>query len=294
MNILVIGSEGFIGSHCERYFSQNHLVLSCDVVNQDKNNYFNLQNKSMQSILGNHTVDVCVNCSGSSNVADSFHNPLNDFELNTKNVSVFLDAIRLIQPDCKFINLSSAAVYGNPAELPVSEQTKIAPISNYGFHKVYAEQVCTQYSQVYNLKTISIRIFSAYGPGLKKQLLWDIYQKAKNNQDQIELFGTGMETRDFIFIEDILEAIEVLIDNAEFKGESYNLASGVETKINDVSHLLLEKLNWRGEINFNKKEIEGYPKYWRSDVTKIKKLGFESKVNLEKGIEETAKWMNQL
>ena len=294
MNILIIGSEGFIGSHCERYFSQFHSVLSCDVFNLEKKNYFNLQNNSIQSILENLTVDVCINCSGSSNVVDSYHNPLNDFELNTKNVSVFLDAIRLIQPDCKFINLSSAAVYGNPTELPVSEQNKIAPISNYGFHKVYAEQICAQYSQVYNLKTISIRIFSAYGPGLKKQLLWDIYQKAKNNQDQIELFGTGMETRDFIFIEDILEAIEVLIDNAVFKGESYNLASGVETKINEVSQLLLEKLNWQGEVFFNNQEIEGYPKYWKSEITKIKKIGFVPKVNLINGIEETVKWMNQL
>jgi UDP-glucose 4-epimerase len=294
MNILIIGSEGFIGSHCERYFSQDHSVLSCDVMNFEKKNYFNLQKKSIQSIFWNHTFDVCINCSGSSNVADSYNNPLNDFELNAKNVGVFLDAIRLTQPNCKFINLSSAAVYGNPTELPVSELTETAPISNYGFHKVYAEQICTQFSQVYNLKTISIRIFSAYGPGLKKQLLWDIYLKAKNNQVQIELFGTGMETRDFIFIEDILEAIEVLIDNAEFKGEAYNLASGVEIKINEVSKLLLEKLNWKGEVFFNNKEIEGYPKYWKSEITKIKKIGFVPRVNLERGIEETVKWMNQL
>ncbi|MCE2711646.1 MAG: NAD-dependent epimerase/dehydratase family protein [Cryomorphaceae bacterium] len=294
MNILIIGSEGFIGSNCERYFSKNHSVLSCDVIELEKKNYFNLEHKSFQSIIGNHNIHVCINCSGSSNVAESYHNPQNDFQLNTKNVGVFLDAIRLSQPECKFINLSSAAVYGNPTELPVSEKTQIAPISNYGFHKVYAEQICNQYSQVYNVKTISIRIFSAYGPGLKKQLLWDIYQKAKNNQDQIELFGTGMETRDFIFIEDIVEAVELLIGNAEFKGEAYNLASGVEIKINEVSKLLLEKLNWKGEVFFNNKELEGYPKYWKSEISKIKKIGFVPKVNLINGIEETVKWMNQL
>ena len=167
MNILIIGSEGFIGSHCEQYFLKNHFVFSCDVIDNKKDNYLSLRNSSIQSILEKKEFNVCINCSGASNVADSYHYPLNDFELNTKNVSVFLESIRLFQPKCKFINLSSAAVYGNPSANPISEDTKVNPISNYGFHKSYSELICTQFHKVYGLRTTSIRIFSAYGSKLK-------------------------------------------------------------------------------------------------------------------------------
>ena len=94
--------------------------------------------------------------------------------LNVSNVFKQLDAIRKFQPGCKYINLSSAAVYGNPESLPISEDHHLDPISPYGNHKKMAEEVCADFYTNYRIPTCSLRIFSAYGAGLQKQLFWDL------------------------------------------------------------------------------------------------------------------------
>ena len=205
MKILVIGSKGFIGSHCVDYFSQNHEVWGCDVV-LDYNTPCYISIDSVDSdfleIFQSHYFDVCINCSGAANVPFSLEKPFNDFKLNTLNVFKLLEAIRLHAPECKFITMSSAAVYGNPEALPIVENKKRMPVSPYGFHKVMAEMICEEYSRFWGVKTCCLRIFSAYGPRLKKQLFWDLYHKIKD-QEEPTLWGTGRESRDFIYISDI-------------------------------------------------------------------------------------------
>ena len=83
-------------------------------------------------------------------------------------------------------------------------------MSPYGLHKHMAEELCEYYNRIHGYRIRSIRIFSAYGNGLRKQLLWDIYQKYQNT-GRIELFGTGEETRDFIHVSDIVRAIELIL-----------------------------------------------------------------------------------
>ena len=177
MKILVVGSKGFIGSHCVDYFSQNNEVWGCDVV-LDYNipNYISIDSvdSDFLEVFQSNKFDVCINCSGAANVPFSLEKPFNDFKLNALNVIKLLEAIRIHSPECKFITMSSAAVYGNPESLPIVENQKKEPVSPYGFHKVISELVCKEYSKFWNIKTCCLRVFSAYGPRLKKQLLWDL------------------------------------------------------------------------------------------------------------------------
>lgn len=142
MKILIIGSKGFIGSHCLDYFTnQGHTVFGCDVVvDYTAKNYFlvDATNANYQELFASKSFNVCINCSGAANVQDSITNPQRDFQLNASNVFSLLNAIRIHNATCKFINLSSAAVYGHPITLPVNENQTLNPISPYGFHKKYA------------------------------------------------------------------------------------------------------------------------------------------------------------
>ena len=127
------------------------------------------------------------------------------------------------------------------------------PLSPYGRHKVFAEEICNEYHEYFGIKTCSLRIFSAFGPGLKKQILWDIYQKSLHG-DLINLCGTGMETRDFVFIDDIVDAIHKVMLSGDFNAGIYNVASGKEITIRELADNILEVIDYKGKLNFSGNE----------------------------------------
>src|ERR1700760_1228707 len=121
MKILVIGSKGFVGSNIYDYFNDGkNEVWGADILDNETKNYFKLekQNTSYEHIFELYKFDVCINASGNGSVPISLNLPVFDFELNVTNTLKVLDAIRINNPQCKYISLSSAAVYGNPAVMP--------------------------------------------------------------------------------------------------------------------------------------------------------------------------------
>ena len=238
MKVIIIGSKGFIGHNLLYYFQvKGYEVWGADVVvdyvNSERYFLIDASNSDYNSVFQASTYDLCINCSGAASVPDSLKNPLRDYYLNTVNVFKILEAIKKFQPDCRFINLSSAAVYGNPKHLPVKEDTRPDPLSPYGIHKLQAEQICKEFYDFYKIQTCSLRIFSVYGTGLKKQLFWDLYNKAKTGIS-FNLFGTGNESRDFIYVLDLVKAIELVCEFSSFKAEVINIANGEEIMIKDA------------------------------------------------------------
>lgn len=293
MKVLIIGAKGFIGSHCVQYFASKYEVWSCDiVVDYDQPNYILLDpvNANFDEVFRQQTYDLCVNCSGAASVPDSYQNPQRDFVLNTYNVHKQLDAIRKHNPACKYINLSSAAVYGNPQSLPVREQQTLAPISPYGLHKKMAEEICHEFYSFFGLKTCSLRIFSAYGPGLKKQLFWDLYRKSQAG-DTVELFGTGQETRDFIYVTDLVKAIEAVGLNASFNGDRLNVGNGVETKIAVAVQAFYGAFPEEVAYQFMGENRKGDPINWVADIRALQAFGYQQEVTLESGLENYYRWI---
>jgi UDP-glucose 4-epimerase len=295
--VLVIGSKGFIGSHVYHYFTTQPGVncWACDVVaDYNDEHYFVIDssNSDFNEIFENQKFDCCINCSGAASVPDSLKYPLRDFSLNTYNVAKMLESIRKYTPQCRFINLSSAAVYGNPAVLPIVESAAGLPVSPYGQHKLMAEMLCQQYYQYFNIATCSLRIFSAYGPGLQKQLLWDVFQKSRQGSS-IVLFGTGQESRDFVFITDIVCAISVIMKAGIFDGQAYNLGSGVETSVRKIVTALLNALDYTGELAFSGSGRSGDPVNWRADISRLVSLGFSPAVTIEKGVQHYVEWLSE-
>lgn len=295
MKILVIGSRGFIGSHCVDFFSRQHEVWECDVIiDYDRPRYIFIEavDSDFQDIFINHKFDVCVNCSGAANVPFSLEKPYNDFQLNTLNVFKILDAIRRFNQECRYINMSSAAVYGNPEALPITESMPYRPVSPYGVHKEMAEMLCDEFHRHWGVRTSCVRIFSAYGPRLKKQLLWDLALKAKNNE-RVELFGTGRETRDFIYVTDLVRLIDCVIANAPFEADIINAANGRQIEIAEIARLMMEALGCGKEIMFKGVNRKGDPLNWEADISKAKALGYVQETDIKQGINNYVKWLKE-
>lgn len=298
MKVLIIGSKGFIGQHALQRFNQKPgwKAWGCDVVvDYPAADYFLIDagNADYKSIFQQQSFDLCINCSGAASVSDSLKRPSRDYHLNTHNVFKILDAIREYNLDCKFINLSSAAVYGNPEALPIKEAFSSHPISPYGWHKLQSELLCKEYFEQFNIATACLRIFSVYGPGLKKQLFWDLYQKAKKGSPVL-LWGTGNESRDFIYIDDLIDAFECIIENAKFEADIINVATGTETPIKEVAHIFLKCIDKNIQYEFSGQVKEGDPQNWRADITQLEALSFKVKTSISEGLQNYHKWLIQL
>lgn len=248
----------------------------------------------LDEVFENNSFDGVINAAGSGNVPYSMTHPVIDFEANSLDTIRVLEAIRKHQPKCRYIHLSSAAVYGNPVRLPIHETDPTLPLSPYGWHKLIAEQLCMEYSSIYGINVAVIRPFSVYGIGLKKQLFWDVFNKIEKSTEIIELHGTGMESRDFIHVYDLIEAIDVIVRNGQLKGEIYNLASGKETTIKEVVELFVKTLNVPLSCTFNGKVRAGDPLNWRADITHVQSLGFTPRYTLETGLEGVSRWLQQI
>ena len=291
--ILIIGAEGFIGSHLSNFYQQkDYDVLRVDVVDKKDANYIQVDktNPLFHSVFGHFKPDVCLNCSGAASVPFSFEQPLNDFKLNVLNVVVLLDAIRLHSPTCRFVNFSSAAVYGNPKTIPVSENFDKAPISPYGFHKSIVENILEEYHKYYKVDCCTLRLFSAYGNGLRKQIMFDLYNKF-NACNTVDLFGTGVETRDYIHIDDICQVVDLVLTNSTFDNEIVNVANGKEVKLSELAAIFKKTLKSNKEIVYSGEVRAGDPSRWMADISKIKKWGYRQSVSLESGIERYIEWI---
>jgi len=298
MNILVIGSKGFVGSHVVEFFSdKKYTVSGSDMSAPDGTenyNYFNsgTGGAGLHEIFASIKPDICINAAGNGSVPVSLVNPQLDFEANVHFNFFLLELIRQYQPHCKYVYLSSAAVYGNPISLPIKETDLIKPFSPYGWHKYLAELLCKEYAVLYKMNTVSLRVFSVYGPRLRKQIFWDTYQKMKKEGD-IMLFGSGHESRDFIYIDDLMDAINCILLKANLTGQSVNVASGTETSIDEAIQLFLQIAGNRKGIIYSHKNKPGDPINWRANIDELTSYGFKNKVSLHNGLINTIEWLKE-
>lgn len=296
--VLVIGVAGFLGRYATRHFYERRWrVIGVDMVPADNApltylaEYYQitLPSPTLVSILNDTKPSVCLHCGGRPSVGISLYDPAGDFHSGPELLFEILNDLRVYAPECKLIFLSSAAVYGNPHILPIDESQPPSPISPYGFHKWQAELLCQEFSSVYHVPTASLRIFSAYGPGLRRQVVWDISRKALTG-DKLNLQGTGNESRDFIHAMDIARAMDVVAASAPMRGEVYNLATGKEVTVAELADLILDILGVETRPLFDGVVPPGTPLHWQANISRIMDLGFRPEISLESGIKMTVEW----
>jgi UDP-glucose 4-epimerase len=296
MKVLILGSKGFIGQNLLNYLADNNYeVWGADVVTDyvNKGTYFLIDatNSDFSFVFQNVKYDFCINCSGASSVPESMTNPMRDYFLNTVNVFKILEAIKKFQPTCRFLNLSSAAVYGNPQILPVKETASPNPLSPYGIHKLQAEQLCKEFYDFYGIKTCSLRIFSVYGNGLQKQLFWDLFWKAKTGHP-FKLYGTGNESRDFIHISDLLKAIDLITKFCPFASDVINVGNGQEIMIKNAVSTFFSFFNSEIAYTFSGDSREGDPINWKADISTLISYGYNPSIDINAGLKSYYKWIS--
>ncbi|MEA3210609.1 MAG: UDP-glucose 4-epimerase [Chthoniobacter sp.] len=296
--VLITGAAGFLGRHCVRQFAQEGWrVIGLDDVPPESAllgdgvmfHRMKLPDPHLAELLLAEVPSACVHSAGRASVGLSLTDPAADFRDNTVLTFEILEALRRNAPRCRFLFLSSAAVYGNPVSLPVSETHPPAPLSPYGYHKLQCELLCEEFARLFALPALSVRVFSAYGPGLRRQVVWDICERALTT-GTLALHGTGRESRDFIHATDIARALVSLATTAPCEGEIYNVASGEEMTIAALAGVVLAALGVNVEPVFDGAATPGNPLNWRADVSKLHALGFVPSISLKQGLQGVADW----
>lgn len=288
MLVVVTGANGFIGRHlCAWLTSHKYEVVGAARAPTPTSGLvpFDVHDGPFLELL-HRGPDVLIHAAGTSLVNESFAGPQHDFHSNSALYLDVLEAVRHAAPACKVILISSAAVYGNPASQPVSESAPIAPISPYGYHKAIAEQIGQMYHRIFGLGTCAVRVFSAYGPGLRRQVVFDAIRLLRaSSPDHPAVFrGTGQEARDFIHVEDVAQGVETVMRGARWTGEAYNLASGDSVTIAQLVEIVRRQIGEGATARFDGVAARGHPQTWHADISHIRRLGFAPAWTLPLGI----------
>lgn len=239
--------------------------------------------------------DIIFHLAGGSSVGAAIAQPKEDFNKTVGATVEVFEWIRENQVDTRVVAVSSAAVYGGTHKGPIDVSAQLIPYSPYGQHKLMMENLCRSYGDSYGISSVIGRLFSVYGAGLKKQLLWDLCVKAENESTRIELGGTGEEIRDWLHVND---AVNSLIHLASFASPSckvFNLGSGTGTSVLNIAKLLISFFPISGgqvkSITFTGKARPGDPfSLIASDPLRLDVPGME----LARGIQDYVHWyLNQ-
>jgi len=192
----------------------------------------------------------------------------------------------------KFIYASSSSVYGDTDELPIRESSPTNPISPYGVSKLAAEHLASLYYKGYGVPTVSLRYFTVYGPRQRPDMAFHKFIKAIMNGDQIEVYGTGEQTRDFTFIDDAVQA-NIQAFKSGKPGEVYNVGGGSRIKLIDAIRIIEEITGKDANLVYTESQ-RGDAKHTFSDVTKAKTdFDYAPLVDVRSGLEKHYEWLKK-
>jgi len=297
--VLLTGAGGFLAGHVARAFARSGWS-AIGVGRSDPNRQVDLfaafhfsdlsEPQRLLSILDRYTPDALVHLAAPASVQRSISHPQADFLGHVIPTANVLEAVRLSEKRPAVILVSSAAVYGNPGRLPVTEDAPISPISPYGFHKVHQEQLLSEYAAIHGVRGCVVRVFSTYGENLRGLAVWEITRPALAANRTV--FGTGDETRDYLYARDVADAVVCVAARAEFAGEQINIASGQEVSIRTLVSEIYRLLDIDVEPEFTGRAAEGSPIHWRADTTRLRALGFDP-APWSAGLVSTVAWIRQ-
>lgn len=313
--ILITGGAGFIGSNLAKVFSLqgNKIFIIDDLSMGQKKNIANLLNVTfyeksvldrhfMEEILIKENFDYIYHLAAIASVADSIERPSETHKVNFESTLFILEILRKMENRNlkRLISASSAAVYGDDKELPKKENSPIKPLSPYAIDKFSSEKYTLMYNDLYGIPTSSVRFFNVYGPnqnpgspysGVMSILVDRYIKKIKNESSEFNMYGDGEQSRDFIYVDDVTKALEIIAYSDDSKGKVYNVGTGNETTINDLVSIISKYLN--EEIKINKlKERSGDIKKSVADISNLKELGFEIDYEIENGLKSYLKYLD--
>lgn len=239
---------------------------------------------------------VVFHLAGGSSVGAAAENPREDFYRTVVSTAELLDWMRQHLPHATLVVASSAAVYGAGHSGPISEGAVLRPYSAYGRDKRMMEEMATAYASDYGLKVVITRLFSVYGQGLRKQLLWDLCAKMEKTPEDIILGGTGNEVRDWTHVKDVARALAALSSTATDQAEIINIGTGEGTSVRQIAELMTGfwfEGNAKPRLQFNGQARPGDPFSLVAETSLLGKLGFQFENQLKDGLANYVRWFRQ-
>jgi len=304
--VLVTGGAGFIGSHLvKRLVSMNKEVTIIDPLAVLEQSQLAPYLSSIHTIQGDMGVmihegfdlegfDVIYHLAGNNHVQHSVDDPAYDFDANLGLTFKLLEKLRFTKNPPRLINTSSAAVYGDPIKMPIKEGDPTIPLSPYGVSKLAGESYGQVYSHLFNLPVISLRVFSVYGPFQKKLVIYDLMKKLTQGLEKLTVQGDGTQMRDFLFIDDLIDAFLTCAKIETAHGEVYNTASGKSITISELVNTICAICGMKPEIQYTHQTALGVPKKWEVDISNLTALGFSAHTSLNNGLAKTFEWMKSM
>lgn len=305
-NVLVTGGAGFIGSHVvDEFVRRGALVTIIDDLSTGKManlsrvgdkidlRKMNLIHDDVRPILAEKDFKVIMHFAANAEVPTSVANPLMDFEKNAVATFNLLEAVRAEAPTARLINTSSAMVYGKAATASTSEDSRVLPVSPYAVSKLAAENYAAVYSQLYGLRTASLRLFPVYGPRLGKQVIYDLMFKIHNNPNELPIQGDGTQVRDFNYIANVVEAFMMVAEHGKLEGEVYNVAYEDTITIDTLARMLCERMEVTPNFAYSGAARAGDIPRIQGDISRIKSLGYRPRVKFADGLDLTVSWFRQ-
>jgi UDP-glucose 4-epimerase len=296
MKILITGGLGQAGSYLAEQLSENNEITILDNFSNSLNNIkFPSNIKIIKGDIRNPKIvnelaskaNTIIHTAAQTSVNKSIEDPVYDADNNITGTLNLLEAARKSDIG-RFIYISSAAVYGDPITLPINEEHPTNPLSPYGLSKLTGEKYTRLYYNLYGLPTVCLRPFNIFSPRQNPEspysgVITKFTERIRNDRNPV-IFGDGNQTRDFVYIEDVVEAVFNAMENRTAIGEVFNIGTGEPTRINDLANTLIRISNKKLKPQFaspQKGDIgESY-----ADITKARKLlGYKPKYLLEQGL----------
>ena len=298
--VVVTGGAGFIGSHLvNKLLLEGYAVTVLDDLSSGKTENLNLKDAKLHFLKGDirnigtvkkalKNVKVVFHLAAIIDVAFSIKEPLlvNDVNvggsLNVLNESVKHNVE-------KFIFASSCAVYGEPFKVPIDEEHPTNPLSPYAASKIAVEKYCEVFGKAYGLETVCMRFFNVYGPrqegGSYGSVIIHFINRLKERKPPI-IFGDGTQTRDFVYVDDVVDALLKSMNLKGSVGEKINIGSGRETSIRELAEVLIQKFGLKNmkPIYVGSRSYD-VKRSWANIEKARRLLGYEPHVSLEDGLD---------
>ena len=305
--ILVTGGAGFIGNNLVRKLLAQQVANIVIMDNQSSGMAVFLPDDpritfvgmdidkmdKLNFVINQHEFDYVFHLAAHFANQNSVDHPFSDIQTNIVGTVSLLEILKFHKSLKKFVYASSSCVYGTAEQM--NEQAYIYPSETpYSINKFTAELYTQYYAHLFHVPTVSIRIFNTYGPyemaGKYRNVIPNFIEKALNGEDLI-ITGTGKETRDFTFVEDLIDLMLTAVLSPSKEGEIFNGGTGQKTEIKAMAEIIKSVTSSSSNIVFKPARNWDKVKDRVSDLSMSQKvLNYQPKVNIQEGLEKTIKW----
>ncbi len=316
MQLLITGGAGFIGGHlAETFVEDGHDVTALDNLDpfydtgikrhnidaaktaaEDGSGRYEFvdgdirDRELVESLVAD--ADVVYHQAAQAGVRTSVDNPHKTTEINVMGTLNVLEAASSSSVE-RVVMASSSSVYGKPESLPYEETHPRTPVSPYGVSKVTGEELARVYYELHGLPTVALRYFTVYGPRMRPNMAISNFVSRCTNGESPIIYGDGSQTRDFTYIEDIVDVNRTLLEDDAADGEALNVGSTDRITIQDLAKVVRDEIDPSLAIEYQDPR-EGDAEHTHADTTKAKRvLDYEPSRTIREGVREFIAWYDE-